>query len=120
MGHSHHHIIMMQDNYDYHIIRIQDDHDYVLNQVGLVVMPFSATYEGMEQAWVFGEVWGEVKRPMMVMMMMMMMMMTIATFPLVTFRFGTPWTFWPPQPQFCISVSSPSIGGNNYMNHNLI
>ena len=97
-----------------------NDHDYVLNQVGLVVMPFSATYEGMEQAWVFGEVWCEVKMPMMVMMMMMMMMMTIATFPLVTFRFGTPWTFWPPQPQFCISVSSPSIGGNNYMNHNLI
>ena len=66
---------MMQDNYDYHIIRIQDDHDYVLNQVGLVVMPFSATYEGMEQAWVFGEVWCEVK-----MLMMVMMLMTIATF----------------------------------------
>ena len=23
----------------------------------MVVMPFSATYEAMEQAWVFGEVW---------------------------------------------------------------
>ena len=28
-----------------------------MNQVGMVVMPFSATYEAMEQAWVFGEVW---------------------------------------------------------------
>ena len=28
--------------------------------VGLVVMPFSATYEGMDQAWVFGPVWCEL------------------------------------------------------------
>ena len=28
--------------------------------VGLVVMPFSATYEGMDQAWVFGSVWCEL------------------------------------------------------------
>ena len=77
-------------------------------------MPFSATYEGMEQAWVFGEVWCEVRMFMIIMLMSIMismiMMIIILKFPFVTFRFGTPSTFWPLQPQFCISALSPLIG----------
>ena len=46
-------------------------------KVGLVVMPFSATYEGMEQAWVFGEVWCEVSIMMLMLTMIMVIMMML-------------------------------------------
>ena len=57
----------------------------MLLQVGLVVMPFSATYEGMEQAWVFGEVWCEVNTLIIMILMIVLIVMLLTIIVLFSF-----------------------------------